>query len=93
MTVEEIIGAIKKGLKIDLSTRERNWIKDNLRKRKLHIDSDNLVIDLTYLSGMNPKLYTIIQNGKSRKLSKLDHTQHAIVVNKSGLLRVFQPEQ
>lgn len=92
MSAVEIIEAIQKGLKIHLSTRERNWIKDNVVKRRLQVVPDNLIIGLSEIESMSPSNYIIIQNGKSRKLRKFNPTHHAIVVNYSGLCRVFQPE-
>ncbi len=90
MTSTEIINVIQKSTKVNLSTRERNWIKDNVAKRKLYIDPDNRFITLDEI---NMKIHTIIQNGKSRKPAKLDFSRYAIVVSYAGCCRVLLPQQ
>lgn len=89
MTATEIINEIQKWTHINLSIRERNWIKDNVIKRHLHIDTDNPIISFEEI---NTSFHTIIQNGKSKKLLKLDHSKFAIVVSTSGCCSILLPE-
>lgn len=44
MKANDIINVIQKNANINLSTKERNWIKDNVAKLQLHVDFDNLFI-------------------------------------------------
>ncbi len=86
MTATEIINEIEKRAKINLSTRERNWIKKNAIKRKLHISSH------LFISWDEIRIYhTIMQNGKSRKPDKVDRSRFAIVVGDAGSCRILLP--
>ncbi len=88
MTAEEIITTIQKNAKVTLSTKERNWLKDNTAKRRLYFDSNHPFIKMDEI---NTKFHTIIQNGKSRKLGKIDCNYYAIVVSNAGCCKVLLP--
>lgn len=90
MTANELITSIQKSAKVDLSIKERNWIKDNAVKRRLYIDSDNLFISLDEI---NMKIHIIIQDGKSRKLNKVNPNRYALVASYAGCCRVLLPQQ
>lgn len=88
MTANEIIDAIQKITKSNLSKRERNWIKDNTVKWHLYVNPNDCLIKFDALN----KFHTIIQNGKSRKIGKVDRSTYAIVVSVSGCCKVLLPE-
>lgn len=90
MTAMKIIDTIQKNAKVNLSIRERNWIKDNSVKLQLYVKLDDFFITL---DEFNPKIHTIIQNGKKRTIAKLDSNNYAIIVSMSGCCRILLPQQ
>ena len=88
MTAIELINEIEKKAKVKLSTRDRNWIKDNVIRRNLHISSKvNFIIDWNEIY----VYHTIIQNGKIRTAQKVDRFKFAIVISDAGCCRILLP--